>query len=632
MHIARLIIGLLLFLLSTPYVVAVTDIPIDANGVSLRESTLLFTDTDSRYTTLSSLLSDNIGFVPLADKPLGMTKARHWLKIELQNPHNQPHNWYLELGYPSLHYLHAYWKQGSKISTIIESTAESTFAERAIDEPILFIPLSMAAHERKTLYINYRSMGDVPLELKLYSPLNFTHFRHLEASTNSLLIGFMLAFFCTISVHWLLNRNATYLLYTALVLCMTLVVSDMSGYNFKYLWPEQGAWSLQAPPLILTFTYIFYLLFIREFLFLKAKNSRLYQVYTGGTILIIPIFIFTLLLNTIEPLVIFGILLIPLLVFTSFWVHRQQLASAKVFSISIFSHVFFVNIMFISAVIGLINFIDAHPTTYAKIGYALEVLFFSVALAVQNRQLRIDYTSMLKSRLKEAETLALVEKDKNELMAETQNKILQFASTTHDLAQPLSSVRMAIEAIPEETGKEIKQHIDKTISYAEQLLRSIIHDAKADVLGRKVDTKLSDIFEQAIAHHELQASVKGIYLSYFPSRLSILASPQSLLRILDNLLANAIRYTDRGRVFLGARQKSNHIDIQIWDTGRGMDPSIIERLLQPFEQSGQAEIEMQGFGLGLYIVKILCEKSGYELSIYSQPGKGSCFSISIRNM
>lgn len=627
--VVRTAIGFILLLQSTGHVMAVIDIPIDANNLSLKESSLLFTDTDNQYSSLSSLLADNIDFIPLLDKPPVISNASHWIKIELHNPYNQSQTWYLGLGFPSLIHLHAYWHQAGKVTTISDLNADSTYAERSVDEPLLFLPLNLAAAETKTLYLHYKSLVDVPLDLKIISASNFVHYRQQENSINNFLLGFMLAFFCVISVQWMLSHNLTYLYYAALVLCMTLIVSDMSGYNFKYLWPEYGSWALYVPPVIFLAIALFYLLFVREFLSLKNKNHRLYQIYTGFILLAISIFIFNLFSNTPELFILLGILIIPLLIFTSFWAIKQQLASAKIFSLSIVSHVFFVYIMFFGSGLGFVFFSDMHLTIYPKLGYALEVLFFTVALAVQNRQLRLTYTKSLQNRLVEAETLALVEKENTELLAETQNRILQFATTTHDLAQPLSSIRMAIEALPKDTEQKIKKHIDKTVSYAEQLLRSIIRDAKSDFSEKNIDVALSDIFQQAMAQHKRQADVKRIALRYFPSRRHICVLPQSLLRILDNLLANAIRYTNKGRVFLGVRQKSGRIEIQVWDTGVGIDSTTLKRLLQPFEQSGQIEVEKQGFGLGLYIVKVLCEKSGYQLSIHSERGKGSCFSISI---
>lgn len=629
--ILRVLIGLLLLLKSTGYVVAAIDIPVDANYLDLKRNSLLFTDANNQYTNLSSLLANNINFIPLSDKPLGASNARHWIKIDLHNPDNKPHNWLLQLGLPSLPYLHAYWYKQGQISTITELTADSKYAERPIDGPLLFIPISFAANETKTLYLHYQSVVDVPLELKLFSPSNFEHYNLQENSINNLLLGFMLAFLCIVSVNWMLSRNLTYMYYTALVLCMTLVIGDMSGYNFKYLWPEHGSWSLLAPLIIMNATYSFYLLFIREFFSLKNNNVRLYQAYTGFILLNVSLLIFIIVFNIIEALIIFGIILIPLLIFTSIWAIKRQLKSAKVFSLSIFSHVFFVNVLFIAAIAGFNFFPNIHLMIYAKLGYVLEVLFFTIAISIQNRQLRINYTKSLQNRLAEAETLALVEKEKSQLLAETQNKILQFATTTHDLAQPLSSVRMALEAMPQEVGQHIKQHIDKTVAYAEQLLRTIIRDAKADFVEQKTNILLSDIFEQAIAHHSLQAKEKGIELSYFHSQRRVLVSQQSLLRILDNLLANAIRYTTTGRVFLGVRRKENGLQIQVMDTGKGININTLERLSQPFEQSGHLEAEKNGYGLGLYIVKVLCQKSGYQLSINSQQGRGSCFCISIKN-
>ena len=345
--ITQAIISCFLLLLSFSSAAEPFELPVDANHLSLKEHILLFTDTDDKYTELSSLLTGDIDFIPLPEKPKGHKTDRHWLKIELHNPRNKPYSGYLDLGFPSFHHLHAYWYQSGKISTITELSADSKYDERPVDVPLVSLPISLATNETKTLYLHYQAVIDIPLDLKLFSPSNFNLYRQQEDSINNFLLGFMLAFLCVISVQWVLNHKLTYLYYVGLILSMTLIVSDMSGYNFKYLWPEYGLWTLDVPPIIMSTLSLFYLLFVREFLSLKSKSNRLYQVFTGLIYFAIPVFGSILLFNIQEAFVIYGILSIPLLIFTSFWAVKQKMVSAKIFSLSIFSYVLFVYILFI---------------------------------------------------------------------------------------------------------------------------------------------------------------------------------------------------------------------------------------------------------------------------------------------
>ena len=91
-------------------------------------------------------------------------------------------------------------------------------------------------------------------------------------------------------------------------------------------------------------------------------------------------------------------------------------------------------------------------------------------------------------------------------------------------------------------------------------------------------------------------------------------------------MGNALRYTPRGRVLMGVRRRAGGVELQVLDTGPGLLPNQIQRLQQPYEQGAQAR---EGHGLGLFIVKSLCEQSGYHFRVRSQLQRGSCFSVFI---
>jgi CheY-like chemotaxis protein/anti-sigma regulatory factor (Ser/Thr protein kinase) len=106
-----------------------------------------------------------------------------------------------------------------------------------------------------------------------------------------------------------------------------------------------------------------------------------------------------------------------------------------------------------------------------------------------------------------------------------------------------------------------------------------------------------------------------------------------LRRILSNLMANAVRYTPRGRVLLGARRRRHHhIEIQVLDSGIGIAPEQLEAIFEEFYQIDAARTardETHGLGLGLSIVKRSARLIGAELHVRSIPGRGSVFSVSV---
>lgn len=102
--------------------------------------------------------------------------------------------------------------------------------------------------------------------------------------------------------------------------------------------------------------------------------------------------------------------------------------------------------------------------------------------------------------------------------------------------------------------------------------------------------------------------------------------------MVSNLVHNAVRYTDRGRVLVGTRRRSGRVLIEVWDTGCGIPAEDLPRLCEEFFQASNAHrphSATRGFGLGLAIVHRMAGLTGGELTIRSQLGRGSRFSIAL---
>ncbi|MBB6673484.1 ATP-binding protein [Cohnella nanjingensis] len=110
----------------------------------------------------------------------------------------------------------------------------------------------------------------------------------------------------------------------------------------------------------------------------------------------------------------------------------------------------------------------------------------------------------------------------------------------------------------------------------------------------------------------------------------VMADENRLLQILFNLLHNAVKFTNEGRVAIEAETEGEKVVVRISDTGIGMDEATANRIFQPYEQgTEQAETNAAGFGLGLTIGKRMVELHGGELSVSSIPGAGSVFRFTL---
>jgi CheY-like chemotaxis protein len=101
-----------------------------------------------------------------------------------------------------------------------------------------------------------------------------------------------------------------------------------------------------------------------------------------------------------------------------------------------------------------------------------------------------------------------------------------------------------------------------------------------------------------------------------------------LAEMIRNLLSNAVRYTDRGRILLGCRRAGDNVRIEVWDSGVGITEDQLPHIFDEYYQ-GSGGAERGGFGLGLAIVKRLGEILDHRVEVRSIPGKGTCFFVEV---
>ena len=110
-----------------------------------------------------------------------------------------------------------------------------------------------------------------------------------------------------------------------------------------------------------------------------------------------------------------------------------------------------------------------------------------------------------------------------------------------------------------------------------------------------------------------------------PSRTRVHANPLALMRIVSNLVSNAVKYSESGRVLIGCRRHDNAIRVEIHDTGPGIPEDELERLKRPYERG----VQPGGTGLGLALVEDLAKSNGLDFDIRSIVGKGTVSTVTV---
>jgi signal transduction histidine kinase len=257
----------------------------------------------------------------------------------------------------------------------------------------------------------------------------------------------------------------------------------------------------------------------------------------------------------------------------------------------------------------------------------------AIALDHQVRELTHQLRDALHSIEKTNESLYRA-KQKAEAASSLKSSVL--ISVTHDLLQPLNAARLTLSALAElmqaREATLLVEQVDRSLITLEDLLRSLLEIAKLDAGALRPEVRpiaISRPFEQLRSEFDPIAEKQGISLRICPSSLAVASDAMMLRRILQNLLANALRYTRNGGVVMGCRRRGDRVCIQVSDTGPGIPKAQQEAIFREFQRGEVSANDQAGFGLGLSIVRRFATALGHEVKISSEVGRGSTFFLEL---
>jgi signal transduction histidine kinase len=213
-----------------------------------------------------------------------------------------------------------------------------------------------------------------------------------------------------------------------------------------------------------------------------------------------------------------------------------------------------------------------------------------------------------------------------------EHRLTRLRSLTHDLRNPLTALRMVVEILRREAGQEkaaeevelIKQSVEKMLGLVEDL-GALAVDGSDSPVPAPQPVDVADLSERI--RRQLRATVTGrdIRVSVFKTReapLSISVVRPLLERLVDNLLTNAAKYTDRGSIVVEVSGAPGALALKISDTGRGISHDRIEQIFLGGQADANPAIgDSRGFGLGI-VARLLDQLDG-RLEIMSEPGVGT---------
>ncbi|MGZ5801275.1 MAG: ATP-binding response regulator [Burkholderiaceae bacterium] len=210
-----------------------------------------------------------------------------------------------------------------------------------------------------------------------------------------------------------------------------------------------------------------------------------------------------------------------------------------------------------------------------------------------------------------------------------------LASASHDLRQPMYTISLLTgllrerSVVPEDS--DLIEKLKRAVNVMEKLFENLLEISKLDAGAIKPNISefpIAQLLQMIEANYEPLAAAKGLRLRVVSSAAIVRSDPTLLMSVLGNLVSNAIRYTNHGKILVGCRRRGGKLIIKVIDTGIGIPNEHFNDIFDEFVQlSSLLQERNNGLGLGLSIAKRCADLLGHSMYLQSAVGGGSMFSV-----
>ena len=209
-----------------------------------------------------------------------------------------------------------------------------------------------------------------------------------------------------------------------------------------------------------------------------------------------------------------------------------------------------------------------------------------------------------------------------------------FADITHEIRNPLHTIAgslemLQIDSLNEEQRIKYIQTASRQTERINRLFKDLVTLQRYDSDSYFIEEKVFDLHKmvcQVAELHKTEANEKGLSLEYEGTAEPVVADPNKIEQVLENLVTNAIKYTNKGKIEIKTSSNEKSVTLEVKDTGIGISSEHLTRLFDRFYRTDTARSrDKGGTGLGLAVVKSILNAHGTDIGIESTPGEGSRF-------
>jgi signal transduction histidine kinase len=504
-------------------------------------------------------------------------------------------------------------------------------------------------------------MGSSYLPLDVVDEIQLLGIVKDDTVSAALFYSFSIAAILLFLLFGIAMQDRTSMLYAALFFIALLMLSAMEGYAFMYLWPELPRWNHFSAVVIayLFSAFGFYVAYkaVEPSQQKQVLSASVSKVFLGLSVLALAMSVLTFYL----PFV-FMVDMTSLFVALMFVAHAYAIvgwARARADRLLKRNVIAIVSAVLIAVSVVVLVLLSLNVSIFPAYVYvhSSRIIFILAGLATMATiishvsGLRKDYEVSLQQAVSAANREAEINRELyeseqryNQVKALASLRQQQLAEASHDMRQPLISLRSTIDAITQDQAPQLKQQLANAFSYLENLCNSYLRETRPDIRDELAeDGSTGDAIQANYNQHhstepypvklvletvhrmfESDAGANEIELKVQPSSVMISAQATIVMRIVSNLVANAIKHAGKGRIVLGVRRRkagqSLAAAIVVADNGAGISPEMMQTITHAYKKGP----ESSGEGLGLAICKQLAEQHGMRLDISSKQGEGTC--------
>ncbi|WP_280770426.1 ATP-binding protein [Salipaludibacillus daqingensis] len=606
-------------------------IPLDAYIEVLKETENEWTIEDVTSDEFSEEFELNQGSAP----SYGYTSSIYWVRFQVDYQ-QVSEKWFLQLDNPTMDYFTLYMSDNEVDFEKMEMGDLYPFEHRKLNNRNLIYPLSFSSEGMYTFYLRFDSRGSMQLPLTLMNQDALMSDSTQDYIFLGMLGGIALAMALYNLFVYFSLRHRSYLYYVLFILINLFTFLSFSGLAYQFIWPEAIWWNNRSIVFFMIASNILALLFTNSFLepskFIRGMKAWFsFFILLNVMIFIIWIFSYPLALNLIVVMTGLSVIFIITVALITL---RKGFRPARFFLLAW-------NVLVFGVMISILTDVGVIPFTFfSKYAWQMttsaELILLSFALADKINTMRVEKEKAEKEAIESQQevlaNLKRTDKMKDEFLA----------VTSHELRTPLNGIIGIAESMHDGAAGKLNDPVKENLSMIivsgkrlAHLINEIVDFSKLN--NRDMDLSLKEVDVKEVV--DMVVNICRPLLKNKPITLenelqnplpSGLADENRFQQILYNLIGNAIKYTEAGRVVIRADVEEDFIKIEVADTGIGIPEDKLESIFLPFVRVDKEEDGyVEGMGIGLNISKRFVELQGGKMTVVSEEGAGSVFSFTI---